>query len=209
VEIRDENRAADQATLEAREEAIRQKTSEHRTNIAILSFAVAGFFFALVVYLIDKLTHASKPAPERRERHDAKLAAGGDPMDAWHAALPPTYRKMVDQLLAAYQALGEQEIFSRMSNLAKRHPVHLNPWEHIRLLQDVRVIGSPRDQSWIWNATEKRAVVQSLAQTVKQQGFPAFYTQLATMQSSKGTLPVTVAAGCGQYAVVLAFGFDQ
>ena len=198
----------DDRARERAQEAARRLT-EFKYAKASTWFAAlqaGGVFLAVVAFVVDLLKKNSSSS--RRVEHQAPSpTAGAVPsgIEAWVAGLPAPQRQVIQKLGDDWSALGELEIFQRASNFARKHPVHLSVYDHIQLLQLVRVAGSSRPQAFIWYASEKRAYVQAAAEVLNTMGYPAFYAYLAKASMNGRPLPRTIAAYAGQLAVMWVY----
>ncbi|APR78466.1 Hypothetical protein A7982_03813 [Minicystis rosea] len=198
----------DDRARERAQEAARRLT-EFKYAKASTWFAAlqaGGVFLAVVAFVVDLLKKNSSSS--RRVEHQAPSpTAGAVPsgIEAWVAGLPAPQRQVIQKLGDDWSALGELEIFQRASNFARKHPVHLSVYDHIQLLQLVRVAGSPRPQAFIWYASEKRAYVQAAAEVLNTMGYPAFYAYLTKASMNGRPLPRTIAAYAGQLAVMWVY----
>jgi hypothetical protein len=178
-----------------------------KANIALSSLSTAatvgGVFFAVIAYLVDRFSK------EQPHAHATAGAASASPIASWVSQLPPPMRQAIVTLGDQWSQLDELEPFTRVSNFARKHAKHLAVYQHIQLLQLIRVVGSHRDQRFIWYESEKFAYVRAAADVLNRQGYPALYAFLSKASMNGRALPVTVAAYCGQLAIAWVFASQK
>jgi hypothetical protein len=178
-----------------------------KANTALSSLSTAatvgGVFFAVIAYLVDRFSKAQPHA------HATAGAASASPIASWVSQLPPPMRQAIVTLGDQWSQLDELEPLARVSNFARNHAKHLAVYQHIQLLQLIRVVGSHRDQRFIWYESEKFAYVRAAADVLNRQGYPALYAFLSKASMNGRALPVTVAAYCGQLAIAWVFASQK
>ena len=164
------------------------------------TLATIAVIFAMMAYFKAKKNSSASPAP-----HTAGAATMPIGIETWVAQLSPARQQMVQGVWASWSQLGELEPFQRLSAFAGKHIDSLAMYEQISLLQIIRQVGSRRDQTFIWFESENLAYVKFLADKLTRFGYADMYANMAKARMNGRSLPVTVAAYCGQLAIALVY----